>query len=66
MTSIPKEKNNVAGPKFRASSKELTSEAKQTEQHMNYRMKHREDYADSYTIPHYSLDMKSALIEVTR
>jgi len=63
VTSTPKEKSNVGGTRFRTSPREL-NEAKQ--QYTNHRMEHTDEYADSYTIPHYSLDMKSALIEVAR
>ncbi|XP_077259741.1 uncharacterized protein LOC143896068 [Temnothorax americanus] len=64
VTSMPKEKSNVSSSRFGASSRELTSEPKQTE-YANHRTEHTDEYADSYTTPHYSLDMKSALIEVT-
>ncbi|XP_071627723.1 uncharacterized protein [Temnothorax longispinosus] len=64
VTSMPKEKSNVSSSRFGASSRELTSEPKQTE-YANHQTEHTDEYADSYTTPHYSLDMKSALIEVT-
>lgn len=66
MTSTSKEKSNVAGSRFGTSSKELTSEAKRTEQYTNRQLEHTDEYANSYTIPYYSLDMKSGLVEVTR
>ncbi|XP_018304263.1 uncharacterized protein [Mycetomoellerius zeteki] len=65
VTSTPKEKSKTTGPRFGTSPREWTNKAKQTEQYTNHRMKHMDEYADSYTTPHYSLDTKSALIEVT-
>ncbi|XP_011692689.1 PREDICTED: uncharacterized protein LOC105452869 [Wasmannia auropunctata] len=58
VTSIPKKQNNIASSKFGTSRRDLTSETKS-------RIEHMDEYADSDTIPHYSLDVKSALIEVT-
>ncbi|KYM80989.1 hypothetical protein ALC53_08553 [Atta colombica] len=61
VTSTPKEKN-ITAPRFGTSPREWKNKVKQTEQYTNHRM---DKYADSYTVPHYSLDAKSALIEVT-
>ncbi|XP_018367111.1 PREDICTED: uncharacterized protein LOC108763744 [Trachymyrmex cornetzi] len=65
VTSTPKEKSKVTGPRFGTSPREWTNKAKQTEQYTNRQMEHMDEYADSYTTPHYSLDTTSALIEVT-
>ncbi|XP_018354522.1 PREDICTED: uncharacterized protein LOC108755778 [Trachymyrmex septentrionalis] len=65
VTSTPKEKSKTTGPRFGTSPREWTNKGKQTEQHTNHRMEHMDEYANSYTTPHYSLDTKSALIEVT-
>ncbi|KAL0131381.1 hypothetical protein PUN28_002723 [Cardiocondyla obscurior] len=63
VTSMPRNRNdnNNNAARFETSSREeLRSEAKKPEQYAN-----QMEYMDSYTVPHYSLDMSSALIEVT-
>ncbi|XP_036140484.1 uncharacterized protein LOC105838478 isoform X1 [Monomorium pharaonis] len=65
VTSMSKEESNVADSRFGTSSKELTSEAKRVKQYTDRQPEHADEYENSYTIPYYSLDVQSALIEVT-
>ncbi|XP_026828648.1 uncharacterized protein LOC113562700 [Ooceraea biroi] len=60
MTSTPKKRSDIAGFSFRTSSKESTSEMNYTEQGAN---PSKED-TQARTASCYSIDMKSALIEV--
>lgn len=54
-------RNDIANSNFRTSSREFKNE-----QYIDPWKEHTEEYSDTYTVPHYSLDIKSTLIKVAR